>query len=153
TKQGDKFVSNTKPPQERKNFEVADNGNVSYVTNDNIKHIITGGGIELAQNPNGSEFQFDKEGRFTDLKDVNGLRIRGIKYNDQTNQVISAQIGSPETGRIFTYERIGTSDTWTYTVTDGGGNVITRDQWHGDIKVDKDGSYAYKESPVHGRNK
>ncbi len=153
TKQGERWLSDGKPPQERKNFEVSENGNISYLGADNVKHIITGGGMELNQNPNGSEFQFDKEGRFTDLKDVNGLRINGIKYNDQTGQVTRAQIGSAAGGRIYNYERIGTSNDWTYTVTDGSGNVVSRDTWHGDIKVGKDGSYAYNESPVHGRNK
>ncbi|MBX9671033.1 MAG: hypothetical protein K2X93_25800 [Candidatus Obscuribacterales bacterium] len=152
TKSGDKWVSNTKPPQERTKFEVNDNGNVSYVTADNVKHTITGGGMELNQKQDGSEFQFDKEGRFTDLKDVNGLKVRGIEYHPETGQVTKAQVGTPESGRIFIYEREGTSNVWKYTVTDGSGTVVQQDRWNGDISVGKDGTYAYKEDPKHGRN-
>ncbi len=151
-KAGEKWVSNTNPPQERTAFEVADNGNVSYQTADNVKHTITGGGIELNQNPNGSEFKFDKEGRFTDLKDANGLRVKGIVYHPETGQVLRSQIGA-EGGQTCTYEREGTGNSWIYTVNDASGNPIKQDRWFGDIKVGRDGTYAYNEDPRHGRNK
>lgn len=151
-KNGDKWVSNTNPPQERTGVEVSDNGNYTFQTADNIKHTITGGGLDLQQNPNGSSFQFDKEGRFTELKDVNGLRVHGIEYSPETGQVTKAQIGSPESGRVHSYEREGSTNQWKYTVTDAGGNIVSQDRWTGEIAVGKDGTYAYKEDPRHGRN-
>ncbi len=151
-KTGDKWVSNQNPAQERSSIEVADNGNITWTTADNIKHTITGGGLELNQNPNGSSFQFDKEGRFTELKDVNGLRVHGIQYSPETGQVTRAQIGSAENGRVHTYEREGNTNQWKYSVTDANGNVISQDHWTGEIAVGKDGTYAYKEGAVHGRN-
>jgi hypothetical protein len=152
TKSGDKWVSNQNPPQERTGVEVSDNGNYSFVAADNIKHTIIGNGLELNQNPNGSSFQFDKEGRFTELKDTNGLRVHGIQYSPETGQVTRAQIGSAEGGRVHTYEREGNTNQWKYTVTDGSGNVVSQDRWSGEIAVGKDGTYAYKEDPRHGRN-
>lgn len=151
-KSGDKWVSNTNPPQERTGFEVSDNGNVTYVTPDNVKHTTTGGGIELNQNPNGSEFKFDKEGRFTELKDANGLKVKGIVYHPETGQVLRSQIGA-EGGQTCTYEREGTGNSWIYTVNDASGNPIKQDRWYGDITIGKDGTYAYNEDPRHGRNK
>jgi len=151
-KQGEKWVSNTNPPQERTGVDVSENGNYTFVATDNIKHTITGGGLELNQNPNGSSFQFDKEGRFTELKDVNGLRVHGINYHPETGQVTKAQIGSSEGGRIHSYEREGTSNQWKYTVTDASGAVISQDRWTGEIAVGKDGTYAYREDARHGRN-
>lgn len=151
TKTGDKWVSNQNPPQERANVEVADNGNLTFTNSDNSKRTITGGGLELNQNPNGSSFQFDKEGRFTELKDVNGLRVHGIQYGAD-GQVTRAQIGSPETGRVHTYERDGSTNQWKYSVSDANGNVISQDRWTGEIAIGKDGTYAYKEGAVHGRN-
>lgn len=154
SKNGEKWVSNQNPPQERTNFQVSDNGNISYIAADNIKHTITGGGIELNQNPNGSEFSFDAEGRFTDVKDVNGLRVRGIQYHPETKQVTRVQIGSGENGgQVCLYEREGTSNLWRYTVQDGAGNIVKQDRWGGDITVGKDGTYAFREDPSHGRNK
>ncbi|MDZ4837446.1 MAG: hypothetical protein SGJ27_26975 [Candidatus Melainabacteria bacterium] len=151
-KNGEKWVSNTTPPQERTAFEVNDNGNVSFVGADNVKHTITGGGVELNQNPNGSEFKFDKEGRFTDLKDANGLKVKGIVYDQESGKVLRSQIGA-EGGQTCTYEREGLGNSWIYTVNDASGNPIKSDRWFGDITVGKDGTYAYNEDPRHGRNK
>ncbi len=151
-KTGDRWISNTTPAQERSEFDVSENGNLSWLAGDNIRHTITGGGIELHQNPNGSEFKFDKEGRFTELKDTNGLKVKGIVYHPETGQVIRSQIGA-EGGQTCTYEREGNGNSWIYTVNDASGNPIKQDRWFGDIKVAKDGTYAYNEDPRHGRNK
>ncbi len=152
TKVGDSWVSNSDPPETRSKFEVSDNGNITYVTSDNVTHTITGSGIELNQNPNGSEFQFDKEGRFIELKDANGLRVKGITYHPETGQVVTASITNGPTGQTFKYERQGNTNEWKYTVLDFTGNVVTQDRWTGDIVIGQDGTYAYKEDARHGRN-
>lgn len=152
TKTDGKWISNSEPPAERKDITVADNGNVSFVSTDGITTTKTGAGLDLIQKPDGSSCQFDADGRFTDLRDANGLRVKGIIYVGNTDQVARVQISNSQSGKTFTYERDGSSNNWKYTVTDGSGNVLIQDRWGGDIKIGKDGTYSYKEDSGHGRN-
>lgn len=152
TKTDGKWISNSQPPQQRKDISVSENGNVSFVSTDGVTTTRTGAGLDLIQKADGSSCQFDADGRFTDLKDANGLRVKGITYVGKTDQVARVQISNSQSGKTFTYERDGTSNTWKYTVTDGSGNVLIQDRWSGDIKIAKDGTYSYKEDTQQGRN-
>lgn len=151
TKQAGKWVSDGQPPREMTDISVHENGNISFKRADNTTETITGAGVRLEQRADGSACEFDDQGRFTQLKLANGLRVNGIQYNE-ADRVSQVQMTRSRDGITFTYRRIGNSNTWAYSETDSSGKVVKQDQWHGDINIDEQGNYSYLEGNQHGRN-
>lgn len=143
SKDGDKWVSSTIPPQTRLSFKVYENGNISYIDQDQVGKVVTTDGAVISVKTDGSKLEVDNKGEFKSIKYSNGFRLDDLKFNKQ-NQLTNVIMSGSE-GKSLHYERQGNGTEWKLTVKDMDGKEIESQDWNGDIKVSKDGTVSYRD--------
>lgn len=149
TRSGEAWHSNEKPPKERKNFNVNENGNIDWQNADGTKTIIRGDGIKVNESANGQQYEFDKEGRLTKMT-YGGGKMREFTYAEGTDRVQSYKETNPkEPDKTRTFTRQGDTDEWL--CTDAKGAKVGSGVWKGELKTTSEGGWAWKQHEQPGR--
>lgn len=153
TKVGDRWISDTEPPQTRQRIIVHKNGIVSFIDSAGKENFITASGAVLEQNENGLRFEFDENGRFKNIRDKDGVAVERLKYKNGDEIEYARVVGAD--GRICHYVRQGNDkaaakgdgkSSWSLTITNASGMVEELRDWKGEIKIDDDGKITAVEA-------
>lgn len=145
-REGEGWQSNDKPPRERRSMEVQANGVVSFEDSDGKKLIVRGSGEQIAGN---NKYEFDSEGRISAVEFADGTTLSDIKYRQGSNEIQSLKHKKKDSQEVSTFER-QSGNTWS--VTDGKGQRSKHD-WHGDLALRPDGSYAWRDDETRNGQK
>jgi YD repeat-containing protein len=126
------------------------NGNMRFDTLDGLTHIIRGNGTELITGPGRATYTFDGQGRITSFLLANGRGIRGIGYEDNTENINRLVVNDRRTGGTITYTKQGNTDHWVMTHTDRTGTHTRRiGLARGEARMADDGTYMIRDTRHH----
>ncbi len=139
-REGQIFVSDTKPRCHRLNLQLHENGNTSFTGTDGFEHVIRGNGAELLEGPGKARFAFDKQGRILSIEYPDGKKSMGFTYAGDTSELscVSIKQRQPDKTRIYTKE--GSSDSWT--ITNASNKKVG--SWKGQAILSTDGIYSVR---------
>lgn len=123
---------------ERRGLDIQANGKTNYKDTAGKEQTISGSGKEQTGKV---QYQYDSEGRVKAINMECGFKANNIQYKSGTTTVDSVEVQSDNSSKVLTYKR---KEDNTWSVTDQNGVTSPRD-WHGDIKMMPDGSYACKD--------
>lgn len=138
TKQGDVWIANPNTKKSRRNLEITQNGDTSYLSSTGLQCTIAGDGSETRKNDDFT-LKYDANDRLTDV--IVGNEKRHYEYfNDTTYDIKSFTFSDTTAGTQKTMTR-SDATSWRWQVADSKNPKVT--SWYGDVRVGADGVHSY----------